>query len=138
MTIATMADRTLSLAERAQAALLCWDMDDAHEAARAELIADVAAADRLARACIPPTREDDPADDQKAYDANFYEYEDALAAYLARVAQGVDEVCAEPSVDALRDVKRRHLQQKARADRERADYHETLDYRDRVQENGDA
>ena len=48
MSIERMADRTLPLAERVQAALLCWDMDDAHEAARAELIADIAAADRLA------------------------------------------------------------------------------------------
>lgn len=51
MTLATMADRSKPLAERVQAALLCWDMDDAHEAARAALLADVAAADRLARAC---------------------------------------------------------------------------------------
>ena len=31
------------MAERVQAALLCWDMDDAHEAARA-MVADMAAA----------------------------------------------------------------------------------------------
>ena len=85
MTLATMADRSLPLAERVQAALLCCDMDDAHEAARAALLADVAAADRLARA-----------------DAGYWDWVggdpdewgigeahiDALAAYRARM-QGV-------------------------------------------------
>ena len=89
MSIERMADRTLPLAERVQAALLCWDMDDAHEAARADLIADVAAADRLARACLPHETDDDPADDQKAYEDSCQEWNAALDAYRARIAQGV-------------------------------------------------
>ena len=95
MTLATMADNALPLAERVNAAYLVGiqvaDGDENGQDARAALDAlraDVAAADRLARACIPPLRHDDPSDDQKAYDANFYEYEDALDAYRARV-QGV-------------------------------------------------
>lgn len=101
MSIATMADRTLPLAERVQAALLCWDMDDAHEAARAELIADVAAADRLARAMfaldeasdapirLTAWRGLDPlASDSELVDA-AKEATAAHLAYRARMAQGV-------------------------------------------------
>ena len=106
MSIERMADRTLPLATRVQAALLCWDMDDAHEAARAELIADVAEADRLARAALVVadykgmrmelTRRVDIGDTTTlVYDANAWyqtgeDYRSALDAYRARMAQGVD------------------------------------------------
>ena len=84
MSIERMADRTLPLAERVQAALLCWDMDDAHEAARAELIADVAAADRLARAA------DGWSEDDSGHE-ELVEYNRTLDAYRARMAQGVGD-----------------------------------------------
>lgn len=104
--MATMTDRSKPLAERVQAALLCWDMDDAHEAARAELIADVAAADRLARAASAwsftrdaamdrlyaapdPIRGTVAGDDEADSEAAYREYEDAMDAYRARMAQGV-------------------------------------------------
>ena len=103
MSIKRMTDRTLPLAERVQAALLCWDMDDANEAARAELIADVAAADRLARAAVmsksawgqgvdprfmPP---EVAADVGRARLEAADEMDAALDAYRARMAQGVTE-----------------------------------------------
>ncbi|MBK7782371.1 MAG: hypothetical protein IPJ58_16670 [Ardenticatenia bacterium] len=103
MTLATMVDRTLPLAERVQAALLCWDMDDAHEAARAELIADVAAADRLARAeialavaadAVSSLDRPDRVRVKAEWNAAKAERGEALAAYVyrARMAQGADDV----------------------------------------------
>lgn len=104
MFIERMADHSKPLSERVQAALLCWDMDDAHEAARAALLADVAAADRLARAAIVVadykgmrmelTRRIDIGDTTSlVYDADAWyqageEYKTALNAYRARM-QGV-------------------------------------------------
>lgn len=46
----TWADRSRPVAERVELAMLDFSMDDATEAHRRELVADVAAADRLARA----------------------------------------------------------------------------------------
>lgn len=108
MTLATMADRTLPLAERVQAALLDWDMDDAHRRARAELIADVAAADRLARAAVAerrammaysrayivgnnPAGQDTPDATKARHAVNDARAESiaAISAYRARMAQGV-------------------------------------------------
>ena len=108
MSIERMADRTLPLAERVQAAMLCWDMDDAHEAARADLIADIAAADRLARAASAwaftrdaaldrlyaapdPIRGTVAGDDEADSEAAYREYEDAVDSYRARMAQGVGD-----------------------------------------------
>ena len=98
MSIATITDRTLPLAERVQAALLCWDMDDAHEAARAALLADIAAADRLARATVAvadaaeqvasPNRTD-RVRVHVEWNAAKTTGDDALDAYRARMAQGV-------------------------------------------------
>ena len=92
MTLATMADRSKPLAERVQAALLCWDMDDAHEAARAALVADVAAADRLAVACSAWYAAVDesplPEHGMSAATAAEYEMDQAEEAYRARM-QGV-------------------------------------------------
>lgn len=90
------------LAERVQAALLCWDMDDAHEAARAELIADVAAADRLARAeialgvaadAVSSLDRPDRIQVKAEWNAAKAERGEALAAYVhrARMAQGVGD-----------------------------------------------
>lgn len=99
MTLATMADRTLPLAERVQAALLCWDMDDAHEAARAELIADIAAADRLARAgdswflassAYACCESSEVKAAKATLDTASVEYIVAVDSYRARVAQGVN------------------------------------------------
>ena len=100
MTIATMADRSLPLAKRVEAALLCWDMDDAHEAARAALLADVAAADRLARAeialavaadAVSSLDRPDRIQVKVEWNAAKAERGEALAAYVhrARMAQGV-------------------------------------------------
>lgn len=109
MSIATMADRTLPLVERVQAAcLLDWDKDNADGRwdARDALIADVAAADRLARAASAwsftrdaamdrlyaapdPIRGTVAGDDEADSEAAYREYEDAMAAYRARMAQGV-------------------------------------------------
>ena len=90
MTLATMADRTLPLAERVTAAYLVGirvaDGDENGQDARAaldSLRADVAAADRLARACLPHETEDDPAGDQKAYEDSCQEWNEALAAWRA-------------------------------------------------------
>lgn len=95
MTLAAMADNALPLAERVQAAYLVGiqvaDGDENGQDARAALDAlraDVAAADRLARACIPPLRHDDPSDDQKEYEDDCAEWNAALDAYRARM-QGV-------------------------------------------------
>lgn len=43
---------------------------------------------RMSRACLPHESEDDPADEQKAYDASIDEWDEALDAYRARRAQG--------------------------------------------------
>ena len=94
MSIERMADRALPLTERVEAAcLLDWDKDNADGRwdARDVLIADIAAADRLARACLPHETDDDPADDQKAYEDSCQEWIAALAAYRARMAQGVGD-----------------------------------------------
>lgn len=50
MTAPTWADRSRPVAERVELAMLDFSMDDATEAYRRELVADVAAAVRLARA----------------------------------------------------------------------------------------
>ncbi len=88
MTLATMADRSLPLAERVQAALLCCDMDDAHEAARAALLADVAAADRLARAADALDADDWSMVDEEGVPLVADVHIAALDAYRARM-QGV-------------------------------------------------
>jgi len=49
MTAPTWADRSRPVAERVELAMLDFSMDDATEAYRRELVADVAAAARLAR-----------------------------------------------------------------------------------------
>lgn len=101
MTLATMADRSKPLAERVQAALLCWDMDDAHEAALSALLADVAAADRLARAeialavaadAVSSLDRPDRIQVKVEWNAAKVERGEALAAYVhrARMAQEVD------------------------------------------------
>lgn len=98
--LAILTNRSLPLAERVQAALLCWDMDDAHEAARAALLADVAAADRLARAeialavaadAVSSLDRPDRIQVKVEWNAAKAERGEALAAYVhrARMAQGV-------------------------------------------------
>jgi hypothetical protein len=52
MTAPTWADRSRPVAERVELAMLDFSMDDATEAYRRELVADVAAAARLARATV--------------------------------------------------------------------------------------
>ena len=94
-----MADPTVPLAERVQAALLCWDMDDAHRRARAELLADVAAADRLGQAgdswflassAYACCESSEVKAAKATLDTASVEYIVAVDAYRARMAQGVD------------------------------------------------
>ena len=95
MSIERMLDRTLPLAERVRAAVylalrMYPDLADEYDIALTALLADIAAADRLARACLPHEKDDDPADDQKAYDDACEDWTEALDAYRARMAQGVN------------------------------------------------
>lgn len=87
MTAHTWIDRSLPLAERVRlACFFDWSIrvagDDA-TAALAELLADVAAADRLARAGL--------AVECDASTEDVREWHRALAAYRARMAQGVGD-----------------------------------------------
>lgn len=110
MTAPTWADRSLPLAERVRLAMLVdWDKDNADGRwdARDELLADIAAADRLARAALTVadyrgmrmelTRRIDIGDTTSlVYDATAWfqtgeDYKAALAAYRARMAQGVGD-----------------------------------------------
>ena len=90
MTAPTWADRSLPLAERVRLALLLdWDKDNADGRwdARDELLADIAAADRLARAdwaVFEAALRGEPHSPAKRL-----EYETAMDAYRARMAQGV-------------------------------------------------
>jgi hypothetical protein len=92
-----MLDRSLPLAERVLAMFLCWSMDDAHEAARAELLAEIAAADRLARAMSAQIEAGDDSTDwgkdhpteHAAQRAREAEYNAALAAYLPTQGAGL-------------------------------------------------
>jgi len=109
MSIATMADRTLPLAERVASALAAAarGIHSDEIASISDLIADVAAADRLARAASAwsftrdaaldrlyaapdPIRGTVAGDDEADSEAAYREYEDAFDAYRARMAQGVD------------------------------------------------
>lgn len=90
MTIATMADRTLPLKTRVRGLATVTDSDAGSTGflpAMDALLEDIAAADRLARACLPYERGDDEADDQKAYEDNCDEWEKALDAYRARMQE---------------------------------------------------
>ena len=114
MTLAYIYDRTRPLAERVQDAIdaiICerdWgNTTEAEEAALSEVIADIAAADRLARAVdvvadykgmrMELTRRVDIGDTTTlVYDANAWyqtgeDYRSALDAYRARMAQGVGD-----------------------------------------------
>lgn len=114
MSIERMADRTLPLAQRVTAAYLVGIQvaygDENGQDARAaldSLRADIAAADRLARAALVVadykgmrmelTRRVDIGDTTTlVYDANAWyqtgeDYKSALAAYRARMAQGVGD-----------------------------------------------
>ena len=92
MTIATMADRTLPLAERVEAA---WAIDPYADGARAALgplLHDIAAADRLARACsawIDAT--DDPTVRMIYVEPKEAAMDTAHIAYRARMAQEVTD-----------------------------------------------
>ena len=97
MSAPTWADHTLPLAKRVALAMLDRGMDDATEAHRAALVADVAAADRLARAdCIYADSHEEYWDGGGSEslwvleEAARKEHESALDAYRARKAQGVD------------------------------------------------
>ena len=85
MTLATMADRTLPLAERVEAWYWSERTDRGaigYQDAVDELLADIAAADRLARAA------DGWSEDDSGHE-ELVEYNRTLAAYRARMAQGV-------------------------------------------------
>lgn len=107
MTLATMADRALPLAERVEAYRWADYADGGYVAVRAALLADVAAAERLAAAADAessardarldrlyaapdPIRGAFTEDDEADSYAIHHEYEDALDAYRARkgVARG--------------------------------------------------
>ena len=106
MSIERMADRSLSLAERVGAVGLVGrnDRTASYYDALAALLADIAAADRLARCRCAALEADDawetmsgegPEDSVALWDALVGAEEKeraALAAYRARMAQGVDDV----------------------------------------------
>lgn len=94
MTAPTWADRSLPLAERVRLALLDpLSIGVSATAHRDELVADVAAADRLARACSAWYAAVDelplPDHGMSAATAAEYEMDEAEAAYRARMAQEV-------------------------------------------------
>ena len=98
MTLATMADRSLPLAERVASALaaVARGIRSDEIASISELVADVAAADRLARADFEYTLAEvaywDDSGDMSRWDlmnATLTAHTAALAAYRARMAQGV-------------------------------------------------
>ena len=94
MSIERMTDRMLTLAQRVEAA---WAIDpyvDGARAALGPLLHDIAAADRLARACSAfcTVVDESPLPDHgmSAATAAEYEMDQAEEAYRARMAQGVD------------------------------------------------
>lgn len=90
MTLARMADRSLPLAERVEAALsVVPHGDETTENALTELLADIAAADRLARATDAWFVAVDGPIDEIAIGLRHADIDVALAAYRARMAQGV-------------------------------------------------
>lgn len=109
MSIERMTDRTLPLATRVlRLANEGGTLAGAEYAAALDtLLADIAAADRLARACSAwsftrdaaldrlyaapdPIRGTVAGDDEADSEAAYREYEDAFDAYRARMAEGVD------------------------------------------------
>lgn len=97
MTIATMADHTLPLAERVQAAVFIAlrmypERSEEYDIALTALIADIAAADRLARA-MRDYHDTLDAGRKMAVNGELVKMADAmfaaLDAYRARMAQGV-------------------------------------------------
>ena len=115
MTIATMADRSLPLADSVHDVIVAamkahrWTPsdEDAFWETADELLADIAAADRLARAASvwsftrdaaldrlyaapDPIRGTVAGDDEADSEAAYREYEDAMYEYRARMAQEVD------------------------------------------------
>ena len=97
MTLATMADRSLPLAERVASALAAATRGIRSDeiASISELVADVAAADRLARAAaawyVAVDEDPLPGHGMSANTAAEYEMDKAEAAYRARMAQGVGD-----------------------------------------------
>ena len=91
MTLATMADRSLPLAERVEAYRWADRADSGFAAAHAALLADVAAADRLARAGDVASAAAATAGSAE-YTRLTGEFMAALGAYRARMAQGVGDV----------------------------------------------
>lgn len=93
MSIERMADRSLPLAERVRLALLDpQSIGVSATAHRDELVADIAAADELARATSAwyvAMEELDPDGTLGHSAATEYEMDKAEAAYRARMAQGV-------------------------------------------------
>lgn len=95
MTAPTWADRSLPLAERVRLAMLVdWDKDNADGRwdARDELLADIAAADELARASDTLDADDWSMVDKEGVPLVADVHIAALAAYRARMAQGVGDV----------------------------------------------
>ena len=97
MTAPAWADRSLPLAERVRLAMLVdWDKDNADGRwdARDELLADIAAADKLARATSAwyvAMEELDPDGTLGHSAATEYEMDQAESAYRARMAQGASD-----------------------------------------------
>jgi hypothetical protein len=97
MTLAKMADRSLPLAERVAAMIrMVADRDPVSDYDIDELLADIAAADRLARAANIYADEEDEywrsgGEPFELEQMANEEYSAALAAYRARMAQGVGD-----------------------------------------------